>query len=45
MTLPWWFICLFLPDRARRQCEAAGTHRPVLIDLGRDKRCPTCGQH
>lgn len=26
----------------RRRCEAAGQHRPVLIDMGKRKLCMRC---
>jgi hypothetical protein len=41
---PRLLVRLFLPKRAKRQCVAAGMHKPVLIDLGRSKLCMNCGQ-
>lgn len=41
---PSLLVRLFMPKRALRQCEAAGLHHPVLIDMGMRKLCFNCGQ-
>ncbi len=36
------YVIFTLASFRRRRCEQAGTHRPVLIDLGRRKLCMNC---
>lgn len=42
---PLWLLGrLFIPARYRRAaCEQSGRHHPVLVDMGRSKRCMECG--
>ena len=49
-TDPWWWqrasVWAFMGgERKSKHCTKRGTHKPVLIDLGRDKRCRVCWQH
>ncbi len=40
----WVLGRLLIPaSRRRAACVARGEHRPVLVDLGRDKVCGGCG--